>query len=73
MICPIHQDEKLIKADFQPPLGLDPKMAKYACQQCVEYWYKAPKCQFKRWWQLEQDLLIPPAFSLSPQTPHRRY
>lgn len=58
MYCPIHKEERLIKSHWMPLDGLDPKMAKYACQWCVEYWYKAPKGKFKRWNEVEEDLRL---------------
>lgn len=42
-ICPKHGNKLRICKGWQPPNGLDPKMVRLACLECVEYWYKAPK------------------------------
>ena len=42
-LCPIHEEKLSLSKQWKPPDGLDPKMLRYACMQCTEYWYKAPK------------------------------
>lgn len=42
--CPTHKNYHLnICLSWNPPNGLDPKMRRYVCSQCFDYWYKAPK------------------------------
>lgn len=49
MRCPEHKNVKMVKANWQPYDGLDPKMVRLACIDCNDYWYKAPKKHMRRW------------------------
>lgn len=42
-VCPLHKGKLKKCPQWSPPEGLDPKMFRLACRQCVEYWYKAPR------------------------------
>jgi len=60
MNCPDHKDIKLkICPGWLPFNGLDPKMRRYSCLDCFEYWYKAPKHCVKRWSVIQAELDIP--------------
>ena len=41
--CPIHSIPLNISTDWKSHNGLDPKMIRAACNDCNDYWYKAPK------------------------------
>ncbi len=41
--CPFHRTRLNLSKNWIPPEGLDPKMLRYACNDCDGYWYKAPK------------------------------
>lgn len=53
MKCLIHKDEKLrLSKGWKPYNGIDPKMERYICFSCCEYWYKAPKGKLIRGYNL---------------------
>jgi len=41
--CPTHGTKLRITIGWQPPKGLDPKMRRYTCMDCIQAYYKAPK------------------------------
>ena len=55
MYCPQHKDTKLkVCRRWKPPEGFDPKMKRYSCLDCHEYWYKAPKHAVMNWKEIVQ-------------------
>lgn len=59
MNCPTHPQCKLRKTkEWTPPEGLDPKMWRLCCSECVEYWYKIPAHCVMRWEEVEQLTLV---------------
>jgi len=41
--CPVHKYPMDKSGKWMPPDGLDPKMKRYACNECGDYWYYSPK------------------------------
>lgn len=48
MKCPEHKGELIRSKLFAPKNGLDPKMKRYCCLECVDYWYYTPKLGLHR-------------------------
>ena len=42
-VCPIDKGRLNKSKQWKPPNGLDPKMSRYACNVCQEYWYYIPR------------------------------
>lgn len=42
-LCPLHGNKLTVSKVWEAPDGLDPKMRRYSCLACTDYWYKAPK------------------------------
>ena len=43
MRCPKHNTKLKISHGFTPLDGFDPKMKRWACFDCPDYWYTSPK------------------------------
>jgi len=55
MNCPTHPENRLKKTKvWKSPDGLDPKMTRHCCNDCIEYWYKIPRHCVMRWEEIEQ-------------------
>jgi hypothetical protein len=62
MRCPEHRKERLeVCKGWKPYEGLDPKMRRYTCIDCSEYWYKVPKHCLKRWEEVQVEFELLPA------------
>ena len=48
LVCPVHKLKLRLCGEWQPPEGYDPKMKRYACMDCVEYWYWCPDGWLRR-------------------------
>ena len=42
-LCPVDKAHLTQSKSWKPPVGLDPKTQRFACNDCQEYWYKFPK------------------------------
>jgi len=56
MNCPTH-NRILRRTKWTPPVGIDPRMHRFYCSQCTEYWYKAPKNGLKRWEEIQLTIV----------------
>jgi len=61
MHCPEHKTITMVRSKWTPPDGFDPLMTRFACIECLEYWFKAPRNhQPERWNEIcRQQGLIP--------------